>query len=76
MWTPLVGVVVGLAALVRGSSARGDSHQSRSAVHSRPFSSSPCRVALASAGGEVFVLGYKTCTINTCSGPELWAGTG
>lgn len=36
----------------------------------------PLQVALASAGGEVFVLGYKICTVRSCSGPELWAGTG
>ena len=75
MWTPLVGVVVVLAALVPGSSARATATK----AGARPFATlqfQPSQVALASAGGEVFVLGYKTCTINTCSGPELWAGTG
>jgi len=33
----------------------------------------PYQVVLASTGGEVFVLGFKSCGTMSC--PELWAGT-
>jgi hypothetical protein len=34
----------------------------------------PYQVVLASTGGAVFVLGFKSCGTMSC--PELWAGTG